>query len=867
MRASRGWVGLLLLATLPAAAADQDPYEACAEQLADQPDAESAARCFLETADVIGDRPRAIALLEQQAEVLPVAPWRHYYLGELRLINQLCGAPTAAAYDRAAELFADRAELANASRAWSALALVLRRCQDPLWEEALYKADEAASQSGDRLSLLRVAAGRLQIEVYSGTGELAAATDALRGICSEVQAPAFDHRSRIFKTRQRCLEILLEACNRRGREEEARSLEGQLGEFIRSRRDQARADLNKLILQLRFKPPSAGNRRFLIAELEQLSAVLEELDYKEAEATARRSLARLQGGSGAIVHLQRCLQLAGELGDQRLDRSCRLAEARWWLRDDPRQASWLLDQITTEPPLSEDPWSLIDGWPERLEILRQSRSLAAALEAGGAVLDALEAIRSSQTGLAREELLHAWSDPYYVVAGWLLQDPTEADPRRAFAVIERLRAQHLREILLLGDPENAPLLALPAADLLDQVSAGLAKNQAMLSFQIGLEEDLGGQFLGGSWLLVATRRQVRSVRLSVDRADLEGAVEKLGKRTEGEWSAATWANLHASLLGDALDQLPATIERLLIIPDGVLHLLPFAALRTAEGGLTLAERYSISIVPSAELWLHWQGAEQSVDLASVLAFADPLAALGSAVAEQRSGGSGVGLGPLPHAYREGRAIVRHLPGTSRLISGAAATEDALKTTDLSPFSMLHFATHAVADDDPQRSRVQLARGAAEDGQLHLDEIAELDLEGKVVVLSVCNSAAGRWLRGAGVMSLARAFFAAGAQAVVGTLRPLPDKQGRLFFDGFYAQLSRGLSLSQALAATQRRWAARGEPESTWANVVVFGNGDLVPVPGGVDPPGRWLISAAGLLLLGVLGGLLARHRWFGRPRR
>jgi hypothetical protein len=111
-----------------------------------------------------------------------------------------------------------------------------------------------------------------------------------------------------------------------------------------------------------------------------------------------------------------------------------------------------------------------------------------------------------------------------------------------------------------------------------------------------------------------------------------------------------------------------------------------------------------------------------------------------------------------------------------------------------------------------------------------------------------------------VLSLARAFFLAGAQAVVGTLRPLPDDQGQRFFQDFYRQLGRGLSLRQALAATQREWIVDGMPASTWSHIVLLGDGDLVPIPGGLpleEKSGLGLLIGVPLVLL----LLVLAYRW------
>ena len=79
------------------------------------------------------------------------------------------------------------------------------------------------------------------------------------------------------------------------------------------------------------------------------------------------------------------------------------------------------------------------------------------------------------------------------------------------------------------------------------------------------------------------------------------------------------------------------------------------------------------------------------------------------------------------------------------------------------------------------------------------------------------------------MSLARAFFQAGASAVVASLWELDDRDALRFFTEFYEELSGGRELREALAAVQRRWARQGRDIGTWGAVVVLGDGRLAPV--------------------------------------
>jgi CHAT domain-containing protein len=142
--------------------------------------------------------------------------------------------------------------------------------------------------------------------------------------------------------------------------------------------------------------------------------------------------------------------------------------------------------------------------------------------------------------------------------------------------------------------------------------------------------------------------------------------------------------------------------------------------------------------------------------------------------------------------------------------------------------------HALADEQrPERSAVLLAPGAAtEDGLLQAREIQGLDLDGRIVVLSACQTASGAVLSGEGVLSLARAFFEAGAHAVVGTRWPIRDADASELFDTFYERLGSGAALAGALKAAKVASLEAGRPASTWASLVLLGDGSARPFPEG-----------------------------------
>jgi CHAT domain-containing protein len=454
-----------------------------------------------------------------------------------------------------------------------------------------------------------------------------------------------------------------------------------------------------------------------------------------------------------------------------------------------------------------------------------------------------------------------------------LLDPDLSAAERATASQELERLE-IEETALRNQMSRASSQATdlrrPDFATLARVRQALSSREALLSFQIAPWEDPWGDFAGGSWVLVTTREGTRVHRLP-GRGEIRPAVRLFNgtfDRRDGSETGPSVA-LYRQLLAAALKDLPSGIERLIIVPDDALNQLPFGALRPSQDAPPLASRYELTLVPSATLWLSWKGQKVDPALKPALAFADPPApgvedGQVRPAATERSAvfAAAFRLGALPYARKESESVVRYLRGGSARRIGDKATEAFLKHAPLHEYGMLHFATHAVTDEvNPERSGVLLAPGdPAEDGLLQIREIVDLYLNGRVVVLSACSTNTGTLLRGEGVMSLARAFFQAGAHTVVASLWPLRDDEAALFFDRFYAHLGEGLSVAAALHAAQTDRIEAGAPAAAWAGIVVLGNGDVVPLPGGrkSSPLLPWIAGSVIVLLLG--GGLLFLRR-------
>ncbi|HVF62182.1 MAG TPA: CHAT domain-containing protein [Thermoanaerobaculia bacterium] len=909
----RSLSALLLLWPLSAAAGSPAALDRCEATLAAKPESRDAAACFWTVATEQGLAAEADRRLEAFLPRFPDAPWIPFYLGNIRWSEPH---RAEASYRRAASAFAARRDAAGELKARNNLYVMLT--QQGKMREASAEAERVASvaeASGDA-ELAARAKILLARHLYDTGGDLGRAA-LLLDQAETALFPAGDYYAR-RDWLQRRAPVALELGRRREARDAYQRLAALTAEAKDALGESnARYGLARVAFEEAAELPSEGAVREAQTLTRKALAVGSAAGDRDVEALAHHLLAMMESSRTALAHLESCLEVAATDRDRSyclhaLTR--RLADRDPRAARSTLERAFRLARQAADPWSLILCWrermrlAWVDATPE--QALAEGR---AALE----VIEALHDVQRNSG--RRAELFSTWAEDYHWLSGKLLQTGHGPDAlAAAFSVTERMRARSLVESLAAAGkaPRSDPALAarraavleelarvqrrllepgLPAAareavrreqqrleiaeaglrerlaegagDLaahrrpdfasLARVRRALAADEALLSFQVAPWQDAAGRFAGGAWLLAVTRHGARVYRLP-GRVELRPTLamfDGLFAARAPDREATAARALHDRLLAQALGDLPAGVQRLVLVPDDDLHRLPFAALRGADGA-PLATRYQLTVVPSATLWLRWRASRPLPGARPALALADPPApgagkAASASVAAGRRGAPAEraavfaamhALPPLPYARGEGRAVVRHLGRGSVLRVGEEASEAFLKR-DGGSFGLLHFAAHALLDDEqPERSFVLLAPGArGEDGLLQAREIAELDLAGDTVVLASCRSASGRLLRGEGVMGLARAFFQAGAHAVVASLWRLRDDEAEALFSSFYRHLGRGESLAAALRAAQIERIRAGAPAAAWAGLVVLGDGELVPVR--PRPERRWVAAA------------------------
>jgi CHAT domain-containing protein len=241
-------------------------------------------------------------------------------------------------------------------------------------------------------------------------------------------------------------------------------------------------------------------------------------------------------------------------------------------------------------------------------------------------------------------------------------------------------------------------------------------------------------------------------------------------------------------------------RKLIVVPHGILHQLPFSALWNAKRTQYLIDEYVLTQEPSASVLEVIQGRGPAHN-PGVLVLGNP-------------------DGSLPHAAREAEVVASLYGVKPRL--GRDATESAVSKPG--PIGILHLAAHATYDHvHPLFSRIDLAAAGESDGRLEMGEILALNLKGtSLVVLSVCRIQAEEATAGDELPGLPRAFLLAGARSVVASLWSVDDRSTDDLMKRFYTHLRKGLGKAEALRRAQRETRARFPHPYDWAAFVLMG---------------------------------------------
>jgi len=387
------------------------------------------------------------------------------------------------------------------------------------------------------------------------------------------------------------------------------------------------------------------------------------------------------------------------------------------------------------------------------------------------------------------------------------------DVTGAFETAEASRARSLYDLL-----RNR----LPAGTAPETGGAGLAKELDPKT--VVLEYSLGRE---ASYVFIVTPDGIRELPLA-GRAQIEAVARKL----YAAWSAhqdspADCEALSRMLLGPVRDDIRG--KRVVVVPDGALAYIPFDALFSSPGRRLIEENEVVAMVSLSSLKLMRDRTRDRRPASKLVAvFADPVfsgsdprvrpdrkapgqGVRGAALSSSAGDAGLADLQRLVSSRREAAAISALAPEKQRwealdFDAGLAAVRD----PKLADFRIVHFATHGLMNSrDPRLSGLVFSlvdrQGRPQNGFLRADEVANLKLGADLVVLSACQTALGKELRGEGLLGLARAFMYAGAPRVIASLWRVADSASTDLMSGFYqALLGAHVPASEALRTAKLR---------------------------------------------------------------
>jgi CHAT domain-containing protein/Tfp pilus assembly protein PilF len=388
---------------------------------------------------------------------------------------------------------------------------------------------------------------------------------------------------------------------------------------------------------------------------------------------------------------------------------------------------------------------------------------------------------------------------------------------------ERRRLQIRRDQLaerLQGEPRLAGLVSVAGVS---DARAALQGRAAALSYFVGATST--------RLAVMGATGAVQVLELPVGEDELRDLVDRMRFLLEARAPAADPLPLAARLYERLVAPAAPLIEgapSLLVIPDGPLHRLPFAALVEAEGARRryLVERVPIQMAASITAWTYLQQKRPRAE-GRLVAFADPEGADLERVAERARAGP---LTRLPGSREEVENLAERFGLRARVVEGRQATEPAARAAGQDA-RVLHFATHAFFDPvSPLDSALVLApavdaSGRRDDGLLQAWEVVQdLRLDADLVVLSACDSGGGTVIADESPIGLTRAFHFAGSRAVLASLWTAYDRSTAVLMEAFYRHWAAGRSKAEALRAAQVERIRAGAPPRVWASFGLHGDG-------------------------------------------
>lgn len=284
-----------------------------------------------------------------------------------------------------------------------------------------------------------------------------------------------------------------------------------------------------------------------------------------------------------------------------------------------------------------------------------------------------------------------------------------------------------------------------------------------------------------------------------------------------------------------LSDVPA--KNLTIIPDNYLNYLPFESLQNPQSNDFFVTQTNITYNASIALWYLHNKQKQSNTSVKLATFAPTY---------NNTVYNNTQFANLPYATTEATSIVHLFEGKAFI--GQQATKNNFLVQNKS-YGVLHCSMHSVLyDNDFNQSYLLFANAQP----MYFNELYKKAIPAEMVVLSACNTGAGKLVEGEGIMSLSRAFTYAGVKSTVVSLWQVPDKETSEIMLLFYDQLKKGLPKHMALANAKQMFIKANPLKRHpyfWSGFILIGNNEQIA------DAAPWMIYG-GICIAILLGAVL-----------
>jgi CHAT domain-containing protein len=484
----------------------------------------------------------------------------------------------------------------------------------------------------------------------------------------------------------------------------------------------------------------------------------------------------------------------------------------------------------------------------------RARALLDLLAQGRVVIDGGEASGPLDELRQTQELISTKAARLTRLLNAAAPDAQAGNARRE---LDRLLARHeeLHARVRQQRPDLTPLVG-PSPVTVAEIQRALDAQSVLVEFWLGDRESY-------VWAITAhgSRSAVLPARTEIEAIArrASGALTEPARQVAGEGASATAARVEASrrafnqaaaaltrvLLAPIRDEIAG--RRLLVVLDGALQYIPFAALpQPGASNRPLIEQHEVVTLPSASVLvaLADRSARRGPAASRILVLGDPVFSPDDPrVPTNRRVDAGPSRVPaaddvlptrlarLRFSREEATRIAALAPRRTTLALDFKATRQTALAPTIAGYGIIHMAAHALLNDErPQLSGIALSlvddRGRDQNGFVRLHDVYNMPLHARLVVLSACDTALGKETPGEGLIGLARGFLHAGADRVLASLWAADDRATAALMGRFYeALLAQGTSPAGALRNAQqrmRRDPLRRHPYY-WAGWVIVGS--------------------------------------------